>query len=278
VCSSDLSSLDEEELRAKIAESRLEASDLARTRDFNALWRFYHDIKVGDKIIARRGRMKMLAVGTVKRQAYYDEPKGRKRVGGPYEYYPNFIDVEWEETPKDFDTLAFAMSTLTGPFDEDYYRERIEREVGDEHENESETSYSFKLEKYLEDFVITNMGSIFQGRYELYVDGDGVGGKEYPVFNDDGKRMGRIDILAKDKSDDSLLVIELKRDQSSDETVGQVLRYMGWVKQNLDERVKGLVICSEKDEGLRYALQLTGDLIDLKYYAVNFRLSDSPSG
>ena len=37
------------------------------TKDVNALWNFHNEISAGDIIIARQGRKKALAVGTVKR-------------------------------------------------------------------------------------------------------------------------------------------------------------------------------------------------------------------
>ena len=72
------------------------------------------------------------------------------------------------------------------------------------------------------------------------------------------------------------LVIELKRDQPSDKTIGQVLRYMGWVEEHLagpGETVEGLVIAREQDERLRYALRHTRD-VRLKLYQVKFEVGD----
>jgi restriction system protein len=56
--------------------------------------------------------------------------------------------------------------------------------------------------------------------------------------------------------------------------MGQVLRYMGWVKQNLctdGQTVKGLIICRDPDPKLSYALEMT-DHIDVRYYSVSFKL------
>ena len=81
--------------------------------------------------------------------------------------------------------------------------------------------------------------------------------------------VGEIDLLAKHREENRWLVIELKRDQSSDETIGQILRYMGWVKKNLlgiDGKVEGLIICEVADENVRYALKCVPDVI-LKIYS-----------
>ena len=63
--------------------------------------------------------------------------------------------------------------------------------------------------------------------------------------------IGRIDLLVKDKKTGSHVVIELKRNQSSDDTVGQILRYMGWIaeKKN-DSGVKGIIVAGKYDEKL----------------------------
>ena len=65
-----------------------------------------------------------------------------------------------------------------------------------------------------------------------------------------------LNILAKDKATKNYVVIELKRDQSSDDTFGQLTRYMGWVKRHLkDENVKGIIIAGRYDKKLDYALE-----------------------
>lgn len=61
--------------------------------------------------------------------------------------------------------------------------------------------------------------------------------------------VGRIDLLAHHKNGKSFLVIELKLSRTGDETVGQLLRYMGWVKINraINKDVKGLIIAKNMD-------------------------------
>ena len=67
------------------------------------------------------------------------------------------------------------------------------------------------------------------------------------------------------------VVIELKRVKSSDDAVGQVLRYMGWVDQNLnqnkDKKVRGLIITPEIDNKLEYAASMVPN-IQVKYYRI----------
>ena len=73
--------------------------------------------------------------------------------------------------------------------------------------------------------------------------------------------IGIIDILAKDKKTDTYVVIEHKRNQTSDDTVGQLMRYMGWVKRHLnDDKVKGIIIAGKYDKKLDFILT-EGELI-----------------
>lgn len=130
----------------------------------------------------------------------------------------------------------------------------------------------FGLERYLQEFLRDNWPriSLFKGWTLYEEDGEEVG---FEYFTD----IGRIDLLAKHKSDPKWLVIELKRGQSSDETVGQVLRYMGWVEQNLalrNEEVMGAIISRTADERMSYALRNTKN-VDLWFYEVEFHLNQS---
>jgi hypothetical protein len=86
--------------------------------------------------------------------------------------------------------------------------------------------------------------------------------------------VGRIDLLARHRKRSEWLVIELKRNQSSDTTVGQVLRYMGWVRRQLakpGDKVRGLIIAHQADSSIQYALDSAPD-VALNLYEVEFRL------
>jgi len=83
---------------------------------------------------------------------------------------------------------------------------------------------------------------------------------------------GEIDLLAYHRREDCWLVVELKKDKTSDDTVGQILRYMGWFKENRagkNERVQGIIIYGyPPDEHLRYALLYTPDVKQKVYYCL----------
>ena len=125
----------------------------------------------------------------------------------------------------------------------------------------------FYMEKQLEDFIIENWDqSEFGKKYNL-IEEDGVlKSQQYPTD------IGKIDILAKDKVSEDYVVIELKRNQTSDDTVGQIARYMGWVEEHLNcENVKGIIVCGKYDQKLDYARKRVKN-VEVFLYQVNFSL------
>jgi len=140
--------------------------------------------------------------------------------------------------------------------------------------NEICSSFGFGMERQLQEFLADNWARIsLNHEWSIYSEnGDEDAGVEYPCD------VGSIDILARNKNGKDWLVIELKRNQTNDDTVGQVLRYMGWVKAEmaeLDEKVQGLIIAREANQKLLYALNAAKD-VDLKQYEVEFKLRDAP--
>jgi len=270
----DISELKEKsELEARYREVYGDAVAQVVTRDVNALWGFHHEISPGDVVIARRGTKKIIGIGTVNGSPFYDEDKGRKRVAGLTEdFYSRFIPVKWEEKEKEFDRIVFSFYTIY-EISEEKYRTLTEAKTDTEI---TEQSAEFALEKHLEYFIVKNFGSIFGGRLELYVDDGGIG-QQYPVVGNDGKEIGYIDILAREPSTNSYVVIELKKGRESDKVIGQILRYMGWVTEYLcqgGENVKGLIICKDVDEKLVYALKIIQNIVEVKRYTVDFQLID----
>ena len=128
---------------------------------------------------------------------------------------------------------------------------------------------SFALEKYLEEFIVSNWNDIDLG-------------KKYDRCEEeiDGKRRkfrtdtGEIDIFAISKDETEYLVIELKKGRASDVVVGQIQRYMGYVKEEVattSQNVRGLIIALEDDLKIRRALSINPD-IDFYRYAISFDL------
>jgi restriction system protein len=72
-----------------------------------------------------------------------------------------------------------------------------------------------------------------------------------------------------------LLVIELKKGRSSDPVIGQIQRYMGYVKEELAEEgqeVRGLIIALSDDLKFKRALSVAPS-IEFCTYKVHFSLS-----
>lgn len=133
----------------------------------------------------------------------------------------------------------------------------------------------FALERHLHDYMFDNWDMLDLARdWEIYGrDGEPDAGYEFRT------PIGRMDFLARHKRDQRWLVIELKREKSSDAVVGQILRYMGWVQRHLvenGETVEGLVVATEGDPQLHYALDVV-PTVSFKSYEVEFRLKAGPS-
>lgn len=121
----------------------------------------------------------------------------------------------------------------------------------------------FLLEKDLQNFLARHLDRIEPG-LRLFEDTDGLRGIEY----DAGGR--RIDILALDRNN-AFVVLELKVSKGYDRVVGQLLRYVNWVRQNLAEpgqRVRGMIVCRSMSEDLKLACSSIPD-IDLFEYQLS---------
>ena len=127
----------------------------------------------------------------------------------------------------------------------------------------------FVLEKYLEDFLVSNWESTELGKaYDIYQDENGTG-QQYQTDS------GRIDVLAVSKDGKELLVVELKKGRASDSVVGQITRYMGYVTTELagpEQSVKGVIVALEDDQRLRHSLTVVPG-IDFYRYEVSFKLT-----
>lgn len=144
----------------------------------------------------------------------------------------------------------------------------ISEESNDEEYSESKSS--FYMEKELENFLIANWD-----RTEL--------ADEYELIEEDGEMVsqqyktdiGRIDILVQDKKTGQYVVIELKKNQTSDDTVGQLTRYMGWFEEHKTngQPTKGIIIASAYDKKLYYALKKVKD-VEVYTYQVDFKLKE----
>ena len=129
-------------------------------------------------------------------------------------------------------------------------------------------SFNFQMEKHLEEFIIANWNQTFLGKeYDIYKDEENYG-QQFPTDT------GPIDILAISKDKKTFLVIELKKNRLHDKVVGQIQRYMGFIKEEIatdDQKVKGLIIGLKESLGLQRAISINPD-IEYRIYKISFEL------
>ncbi|MUM77347.1 DUF1016 family protein [Pseudodesulfovibrio sp. F-1] len=213
---------------------------------------------------------------------------GRYVVGefnGEYEYHPggnlpHRRPVTWYKERIDREDMSQALKNSCGIIGTVCNITKFKEEIDRLLETSPAAQYGvkneivedltcFALERHLEDFLVDNWEQT-----EL--------GKDYDLVKEDGELVGRqfqtdtgaIDLLAISKDGKTLLVVELKRGRASDAAVGQVLRYMGFVRDELAEegqQTKGTIIALEDDARIRRALAIVPD-VDFYRYQVSFKL------
>jgi len=213
---------------------------------------------------------------------------GRYRIGevvGDYIYQPDGNlphqrPVRWLNQTIDRTDMSEALRNSTGAIGTlsniTSYHDEIEKLIGGVHpstlistDETVEDPAAFALEKHLEDFLVQNWALT-----EL--------SKEYDIYEEEGERVGQqyptdtgaVDILAISKDKKRLLVVELKKGRASDVVVGQALRYMGYVQEELAEEgqtVQGVIIALEDDPRIRRALAVMPRIAFYRYQ-VSFKL------
>lgn len=138
-------------------------------------------------------------------------------------------------------------------------------EVEFEEVEEGKTEIPLEFEKQLEDFLEVNLEVIERG-LKLFKDENGNKGRQYPTD------VGDIDLLAI-KPNGDFLIIELKKGRSSDVVVGQISRYLGWIKENLanGKNISGIIVTHEFDQKLKYAV-IANEKLKVLYYKIRLDL------
>ncbi|GAB4381669.1 MAG: hypothetical protein Kow00121_40760 [Elainellaceae cyanobacterium] len=185
---------------------------------------------------------------------------------GRVELYAPERHGEWKIEKDEYGGLK-VVQAINDSSDVDLLAEEDDSEV-----SQVEQAMLFPLEKQLRDFIAGNIQAIAVNceDLQLYVDDNGRDGVEYPTG------VGPIDILAKDKYG-NFVVFELKLRRGPDKALGQLLRYMGWIKQNLAQTsdVKGIIVAQSVDEKLRYAASIVPN-VNLFEYELSFKVT--PAG
>jgi len=147
----------------------------------------------------------------------------------------------------------------------------VEEPIPEEPEAVEESrEFSYEFERDLEHHLVENLEAIEPG-LRLYVQDKETDGEQFVTD------VGTIDVLALDKNGD-FVVIEIKGSEATDKAVGQLLRYMGWVKKKLakQERVRGIIIAKKASDELKYAVSNLEN-VAVKEYEVQFNFRDVES-
>ena len=266
---------------AKISWASIHNNEIRNTKGINCVYLYYKEENI---LILAYGIMEAFVGGDTWSNevsdnnptiAEYFETNSFKK---PYRYGDSYVFKSYEPKVEN-GTVSFINhkngNTISGEqFDKDlnqlveYYGKIINIEIKNE-----DSSYSqglFYMESQLEDFIINNWQNTELGKkYDLIYENGDLTSKQYRTD------IGIIDILAKDKKNKNHVVIELKRNQTSDDTFGQLTRYMGWVKRHLkDDNVKGIIIAGKYDKKLDYAIEYAPFDTEVFLYNVSFTLNE----
>lgn len=235
-----------------------------------ALWTVSKGVKQGDIVLSPDGAG-TYRVAEVLGDYYYAEGQvlqHRRKV--------RWLDVAIERS-----AMSEALQNSTGSIGTvsniSAYRDEINRFLGEAQSPLTvvatdpviEDPLAFAMEKHLEEFLVRNWSQTELSRdFQIYEeDGEPVG-QQYATD------AGPIDILAVSRDRKRLLVVELKRGRANDVVVGQTLRYMGYVMEQIaepDQAVEGAIIALEDDQKLRWALSAVRN-IGFYRYQVSFKL------
>jgi restriction system protein len=235
-----------------------------------ALWTFGRGMQRGDLVFCPDGNGNYV-IGDITGDYRYVKDS----------FFPHQRDVIWRKSTFARSEMSEDLKRSTGAtltvIDVTKFSEEIEVLTGGESkqtifssDETVEDPSAFALEKHLEDFLIFNWSQTeLAKKYDLVTDEGVVVAQQYQ------SDTGPIDILAISKDRKEYLVVELKKGRTSDAVVGQTLRYMGFVKNDLatnGETVRGAVIALEDDLRLRNALSMVPS-IDFYRYKIDFKLS-----
>lgn len=235
-----------------------------------SLWRICKGFQVADVVLCPDGRGSYRA-GEITGGYAYD----------PNSPLPHHRPVKWLDIEIPRSAMSEPLKNSTGSIgtvsDISAYRDEIEGFLGTQSgpvvqvkgDPEVEDPVAFAMEKHLEAFLVANWGSTPLSKdFDIFKEEGEIVGQQYPTDT------GPIDILAVSKDRKRVLVVELKRGRASDVVVGQVLRYMGFIKAQVaeaDQSVEGVVIALEDDPKLKYAL-MSVPTVTFYRYQVSFKL------
>lgn len=233
------------------------------------LWTVCKGLQIDDIVLSPNGCGKYY-VGKITSNYFY-----KKGDCLPHRRKVEWFDVEIERNAMT-ENLRRATGSIGTCCDITQYAQEIDEFINNvatpkivATSDEIEDASEFALEKHLEDFLVKNWRKTDLGKkYDIFEENGELVGQQYQTDT------GAIDILAVSKDKKTILVIELKRGRTSDVVVGQIQRYMGYVKDELSEpsqKVRGMIIGLDADIRLKRALSVCSD-ISFYRYQIDFKL------
>ena len=247
-------------------------SKVAAGLSCGALWTIAKGIQKGEIVLCPSGQGNYYIGEVIDNYSY--KPNNILPHRRQVKWYPNTIErTAMSEALRNSSVSIGTVSDITK------YADEIEILIGGTRpatiistDTSVENASEFALEKHLEDFLVKNWKQTELGKdYDIYEEDGELVGQQYP------SDTGPIDILAISKDKKTILVVELKKGRVSDNVVGQIQRYMGYVLEELAEdnqKVKGIIIALEDDLRIKRALSVTNN-IEFYRYQINFRLFKS---
>jgi len=109
----NVSALNEHQIFQRHRQKIHDKTEKGAHADSKVLHKFWHNIRIGDVVVARRGRKCIAAIGIVTSMPYYD-PKKAKKSFEPEPAYPNHLDIKWNDVPRDvqFQNQVFGMQAI----------------------------------------------------------------------------------------------------------------------------------------------------------------------
>jgi restriction system protein len=238
-----------------------------------ALWTLGRGVKDGDLMISPNAAATTYQIGVV--------TEGYRYVSSSP--LPHQRPVRWLETTVQRESMSEVLKRATGTSltltNLSNFEAELQQLIGGVQQpeitatnKEIEDPIKFVLESHLEDFLVENWDKTALGQtHHIYAEEGQILGQQFPTDT------GRIDVLAISKDRKELLVVELKKGRASDAVVGQVQRYMGYVKEELLEpgqTVRGVIIALDDDVRIKRALAVTSN-VDFFRYEVSFNLQQT---
>lgn len=242
---------------------------IAAGLSMGTLWTIAKGMKNGDAVLCPNGKGSYYVGEIIEDYSYH-----------PGEILPHRRKVKWFNVTIERSEMSDALRHSTGSIGASSeitkHAEEIEKLIRGNisplivsTDDTIEDASEFALEKHLEDFLVQNWKQTELGKhYDIYMENGEFVGQQYQ------SDTGPIDILAISKDKKTLLVVELKKGRVSDNVVGQIQRYMGYVLEELAEegqKVRGVIIGLEDDIRLRRALAVN-PAIEFYKYKVSFKL------